>query len=128
MAACARRRGLHPTTMLLKSIVEPSFETTDSFVAMVIMYQCVAINIKYETGELADILRWSQTVIGRADRAPRAAAPCDGRWRWRWCGAVLLGGRWDARVARRPRRRRCDGPKHRRTIQAAVVDASTVSR
>ena len=55
-------------TMLLKSIVEPSFETTDSFVAMVIVYQCVAINIKYETGALADILRWSQTVIDWADR------------------------------------------------------------
>ena len=101
-------------TMLLKSIVEPSFETTDSFVAMVIVYQCVAINIRYETGALADILRWSANRhrLGRPSRRGqphRAIIAGDGVGVARCC-SVVAGTRG---VARRPRRRRCDGPKHR---------------
>jgi hypothetical protein len=55
---------------LLKSIVKPSFQTANEFVAIVIVYQTVAISIRYESGALADILRWSQTIIDWAnDRA-----------------------------------------------------------
>jgi class 3 adenylate cyclase len=55
---------------LLKSIVKPSFQTANEFVAIVIVYQTVAISIRYESGALADILQWSQTIIDWAnDRA-----------------------------------------------------------
>jgi hypothetical protein len=50
---------------LLESIGDPTLTIGAAF---------VAINIKYETGEFADILRWSQTVVDLAEGDPTNGA------------------------------------------------------
>ena len=91
---------------LLESIGDPALTVGAAF---------MAINHNYETGEIADILRWAQTVIDLADGDPakgnldRGIAAGGGVGMARRC-SILAG---PSRVASGPRRRRCDGPEHR---------------
>jgi class 3 adenylate cyclase len=55
---------------LLEAIGDPTLEMGEASLAMVITYETVAIGIRYQTGEMADILRWSQNVIDWADGQP----------------------------------------------------------
>ena len=61
-----------------------------------------AIAAKIQTGEMAAVLRWSQSMIDLADGDPaKATSSSDHRWRWRWCCAVLPDGRLGPRGGER---------------------------
>ena len=98
---------------LVESIGDPTLTVGLSF---------LAISPRLEAGEMADALRWSQTVIDLADGDPTKGNFLVGRrWRWRWCLAAS-GRSWLAsRMARRPRPRRGHGPRVDPVTYAVVV-------
>ena len=91
---------------LLESIGDP---------ALTVGAGSMAILMKYRTGEIADVLRWSQTVIDWADGDPAkgnliVGSPLAVALVWRGVCSILAG---PSRVAPGPRRRRRDGPEQR---------------